>query len=166
MKSKLTVNWIESFIWERTCENSCKDLDVFLMQLGYVSGKNQIVSHWCREHNPEHWWARFSVLTCLFFFFFEVWGVTYLLTDSLVFCCCFFRDFSHDFIMLPPDCIYYVYCLVCSTFIAKHCIQPWLTLLALKSLQLLPKLDIMTMWYSKSMMGDSTSYCSGTKEAE
>jgi len=101
-----------------------------------------------------------------FFFFFEVWGVMYLLTDSLVFCCCFFRDFSHDFIMLPPDCIYYVYCLVCSTFIAKHCIQPWLTLLALKSLQLLPKLDIMTMWYSKSMMGDSTSYCSGTKEAE
>lgn len=22
--------------------------------------------------------------------------------------------------MLPPDLIYYVYCLVCSTFIAKH----------------------------------------------
>lgn len=126
-------------------------------------GKNQIVSCWCREHNPGHWWTRFSVLTCLFCF--EGWGVMYLLTGSLFFVY-YFRDCSHDFIMLPPDLIYYVYCLVCSTFIAKHCTQPWLTLLTLKSLQLLPKLDIMTVWYSKSMMGDSTSYCSGTKEAE
>lgn len=47
----------------------------------------------------------------------------YLLTGSLFFVY-YFRDCSHDFIMLPPDLIYYVYCLVCSTFIAKHCTQP------------------------------------------
>lgn len=38
LKSKLTVDWIEYFIWERQHENSCKDLVIFLMQLGYVDG--------------------------------------------------------------------------------------------------------------------------------
>lgn len=128
-------------------------------------GKNQIICLMLMQRT-QSWTLVDQILSPHLPFLF--WGVGCYVPSNwfFVFFVYYFRDCSHDFIMLPPDFIYYVYCLVCSAFIAKHCTQPWLTLLTLKSLQLLPKLDIMTVWYSKSMMGDSTGYCSGTKEAE